>query len=366
MITQQERDRVYIYDEIGAREILADLIEEFFPMINEKREFIGIKVKYTLKNIHFYPAGELLCSILSIDTKSIKTIIKNSLELDEDIKVEMPFPFNIFDDFFYYGENIIRTINCISAAKEFADLLETNRRINVQIWIRALWDFLDAWDYVPEYNTQIEIADIYEGCTWEKTKYRDSYETSLDETSEDIDVTDIFSLDFDASCLKQYLPGYTDFYEHEENFLNEFPNFSLRINCPEHLLFASLEQCYTHDILIKKCKNCGKYFVPQNRSDTLYCDRKAPQDESKTCKEYGARQAWKTALKENETAGLYRKIYMSKQMLAKRNPTIKDYSASFEKFKTESKKWKSDVKSGVKSEADYLEWLKAVKEKKVL
>ena len=134
----------------------------------------------------------------------------------------------------------------------------------------------------------------------------------------------------------------------------------------ERLIVLDIIEMFQSNIIVKKCANCGKYFVPRKRNDAIYCDNISPQDESKTCKEYGARQAWKTTLKEKETAGLYRNIYMSKQMLAKRNPDIEEYTASFEKFKTESKKWKSDVKSGVKSESDYLEWLKEVKEKKVL
>ena len=68
----------------------------------------------------------------------------------------------------------------------------------------------------------------------------------------------------------------------------------------------------------------------------------------------------------SEASGLYRKIYMSKQMLAKRNPDIVEYLESFEKFKSQSKQWKADVKAGTKTEEEFIEWLKSVKEKKVL
>lgn len=364
MITEQEREylterhKVYIYDEIGAREILADLTTKESAIINKDGKFIGSKTKYALENIRFYPAGELLVSILLVDDAAIKTKIKKAIGLDDDAEIVMPPPFEDFGTIF--GYEIIYTVNCISAVREFIDLLETNTKKNIQIWLRALWVFLGAWDYIPEYGEQIEATDIYEGCTWENEK---RYETINKLYQKEFDV---LSLDFDAFRLKECLPGYVDIYEDEEDCNNKFPNFSLEIKTPEQLIFASLEQCCTHDILIKKCKNCGKYFIPQNRSDTLYCDRKAPQDEAKTCKEYGARQAWRTTLKENETAGLYRKIYMSKQMLCKRNPDVKEYTESFEKYKEQAKKWKANVKNGTKSEADYLEWLKAVKEKKVL
>lgn len=118
--------------------------------------------------------------------------------------------------------------------------------------------------------------------------------------------------------------------------------------------------------LIKKCENCGKYFVPFNRSDTLYCDRFAPQDNNKTCKEYGASKTYLENLKNDKAKGLFRKIYMAKQMLAKRNPDSPEYAESFEKYKTQSKQWKAEVKAGTKTEQEYIDWLKAVKEKKVL
>lgn len=34
---------------------------------------------------------------------------------------------------------------------------------------------------------------------------------------------------------------------------------------------------------IKKCKNCGKFFVPDNRVDELYCN--SIYENNKTCKE---------------------------------------------------------------------------------
>lgn len=116
----------------------------------------------------------------------------------------------------------------------------------------------------------------------------------------------------------------------------------------------------------KKCNNCGKFFIPFSRSDTIYCDRKSPQDASLTCKEYGSQRLWYQKLRENEAASLCRNVYSAKQMLVKRNPDIEEYRNSFEKFKSLSKQWKADVKTGVKTEAEFIEWLKSVKEKKVL
>ena len=141
--------------------------------------------------------------------------------------------------------------------------------------------------------------------------------------------------------------------------------YSYECNRILDLCLSCLHYILANGYTVKKCAVCNKYFVAKNRSDTLYCDRTSPNDKTKTCKEYGAIKAYQDNLKTNEAMGLYRKIYMSKQMLAKRHPEIKEYSDAFEAYKVHSKQWKKDVKEGKKTEADYIEWLKSVKKKKV-
>jgi len=112
---------------------------------------------------------------------------------------------------------------------------------------------------------------------------------------------------------------------------------------------------------IKTCENCGKYFIPFLRSDTLYCDRISPQDENKTCKEYGSQEAWKKSLENNEALNTCRKLYMQIQMAAKRNKEISKYVKAFENFKIQSKQWKDDVKRGRKTEQEFITWLNEIK-----
>lgn len=128
---------------------------------------------------------------------------------------------------------------------------------------------------------------------------------------------------------------------------------------------ASLFEILKAGLTIKKCRNCGKYFIPFNRSDTMFCDRITPQNKEKTCKEYNSQNLYYEKLKADETKSIQRKIYQQKQMLSRRNPDIIEYKEAFEQFKIQSKQWKTDVKNGIKTETEFLEWLKMVKEKKV-
>lgn len=135
---------------------------------------------------------------------------------------------------------------------------------------------------------------------------------------------------------------------------------------PSDVCCATLHTLFRIGKVIKKCSNCGEFFIPKHRSDTMFCENEAPQRPGRTCREYGKAEAYRESLKKSESMSLYRNAYMSKQMLAKRNPDIQEYQQSFEKYKTLSKQWKLDVKSGVRTEEEYIAWLKTVKEKKVL
>ena len=51
------------------------------------------------------------------------------------------------------------------------------------------------------------------------------------------------------------------------------------------LLAIDIKMIKDKSIIIKKCANCGKYFIPSNRSDEIYCDNVFRS--GKTCKQVG-------------------------------------------------------------------------------
>lgn len=59
--------------------------------------------------------------------------------------------------------------------------------------------------------------------------------------------------------------------------------------------------------MIKKCKNCGKFFVPENRSDELYCSNIFENE--KTCKEVGPFKIKQKLMEENNDIKFYRNVY---------------------------------------------------------
>ena len=110
-----------------------------------------------------------------------------------------------------------------------------------------------------------------------------------------------------------------------------------------------------NNIPIKICKNCGKYFIPENRISSIYCNR--IYKDKKTCKEIGANNAYNEKLKKDEVNSLYRKILSAKKMTANRNPDIPLYLEKYEKWKLEANQYKKDIKAGIKTQEQFKEWL---------
>ena len=63
-----------------------------------------------------------------------------------------------------------------------------------------------------------------------------------------------------------------------------------------------------HDIFIKKCKNCERFFIPMRRVDAEYCNR-IYGDTQKRCNEIGAMLRYEKKVAENPIWEAYKKAY---------------------------------------------------------
>lgn len=106
---------------------------------------------------------------------------------------------------------------------------------------------------------------------------------------------------------------------------------------------------------IKKCQNCGMYFIPTSRLDEIYCDY--PKEKGKTCREQGAVQAYNERLKQNKALAEYRRLYQLKSMAIGRNKDNKQMKKDFEKWKKDAKDRVNKLKHGVLTEDEVYEWL---------
>lgn len=130
------------------------------------------------------------------------------------------------------------------------------------------------------------------------------------------------------------------------------------IKSPMSLLIFEMAHVFSQDVALVKCKNCGHYFVPDGRSDQIYCTCPAPQNTEKTCREIGAQVTRSNKEKNDVVTREYRKLYMRYKMLTKRHPENRDARKAFDKLTDGMRQWRKDLASGVGTVDQFLEWLK--------
>ena len=106
---------------------------------------------------------------------------------------------------------------------------------------------------------------------------------------------------------------------------------------------------------IKKCKNCGKYFVPDNRNDEIYCSNIIEND--KTCKEVGHFRTKQKLMRENDDLRIYRNAYQKLLLRTRRNPGNNEYEKEFDNFKKKNAEYKDKIIEGEMTQEAYMEWL---------
>lgn len=338
----------------------------------------------TGKNIlHTGYLGSAMTRLLALDLNEVKTCIKNAqkaaLSCDSSLSEEQKYQIwlNEFESLrSMIGDQSWNLYEQLETLDElFTSLVMYPPNVNDYLGKRLKSAFIEAecmQSYIDHCCSDRRWFDIDRFLTVDKSFF----------ANDDIPVTvkalNVAGIKYPlASFRVNQIPSVEAFLDLVSGFIDneqEMPctvdisRFSTVYECftLDDLLRVSLFEVIKSGLKVKKCANCGKPFIPQKRSDTIYCDRPAPQKTDRSCREYGADKAYQNNLRKKASMQLYRKIYMSKQMRTKRNPDIVEYSESFEKFKSQSKQWKAEVKAGAKTEEEFIEWLKSVKEKKVL
>lgn len=80
------------------------------------------------------------------------------------------------------------------------------------------------------------------------------------------------------------------------------------IDCIDTLIRFELLKTIDANLLIKKCKYCGHYFIPKGRIDAEYCDRVA-KGETKPCNIIGSMKHYQSRIADNPIHEAYNKAY---------------------------------------------------------
>lgn len=223
----------------------------------------------------YYSTGQMLLEILSDEAlyvlkikvlNMIKLIPSNDEEISEegiirgvdwlygaidedDIAVAM----ELFRSSFY--EALSLTIDRIMAGSSCGSIGEL---------------FINAYEEYLEQLESIVVIALSVGAT--NSGLSDEYQSRIAETF-NCD-TEELNMEYFKTCSVRYRNGntYKDTY-HITNFTQMF-------------LF---EYCRMkkNKVVLKQCENCGRLFIPQKRSDSIYCINASPQKPEKTCGEIG-------------------------------------------------------------------------------
>lgn len=119
-----------------------------------------------------------------------------------------------------------------------------------------------------------------------------------------------------------------------------------------------------NNININKCKNCNKYFIPENRSDEKYCSNPIKPGSKITCKTIGARKSFANNRKKDPISTEDDKTRSRLTMRIKRAKNKNDeenvatYTQALNKYYSDYEKQLKKYKNNKLSSKDFISWMK--------
>lgn len=74
-------------------------------------------------------------------------------------------------------------------------------------------------------------------------------------------------------------------------------------------LYVELGKSIAHGNAPRQCRLCGRWFLHEQGDRMMYCERIAPGEESKTCREAGARAVFEKKIQDEAAWKLYKRAY---------------------------------------------------------
>ena len=105
---------------------------------------------------------------------------------------------------------------------------------------------------------------------------------------------------------------------------------------------------------VKICGNCGRYFLTP-KATICYCDRII--DGEITCKDIGSKEQQKRKMKNNPVLARFRQIQQIKCTYSNRYKDEPFYKKDYEEFNKKGNEFKSKLKKGKITEAEFDKWL---------
>jgi hypothetical protein len=377
----ENNNLIYIYDKANKMEYWGTL-EERHQYKTTNTGIIMLIRDYRLRITHKFPLGYVLSEFISLNENAALEQYKDLLELDGDdgfveyvdgsdkmfnhykaIDPQSTALLGMSDSAEGSYVELLEIANLVAVFRKYIDLCLNDHELFTEAWYRSLEIVCESSNNFRGY---IEIMEI-------DYSRRDFYNWSK-ETPVVIDLENQFFIDskknpeMNTSHLQSMLSSNLEVITRRVGIGNL--RFALPYTNPKEYLLVSLlnlieyktsesstkkSSAHQFKAIPRKCENCERYFVPMKKNDTIFCNRKSLSNPALDCATDGKQKRQKAKKDSDETIELYGNLYRRRYIAAMRFPKHKP---AFERFKTEVKHWKSEVKAGTKTKTDYLIWLR--------
>ena len=224
-------------------------------------------------------------------------------------------------------------------------------------------------DVLTQYIRSLDLGDTQDDSFFAKQELTGLYMDLIDERQLNVEAT--LSLVLEQREIDGLTPiqRYYELEQTDEEFRKywhsdfvmklgkkadgyDVQHFAVLENIDDMLRFE-LVQTLVQGIGFKRCKNCGMLFVPSGRSDTLYCDFVA-DDEEYSCKKIGANRQAKEKVAKDPVLQEHRRAY---QRLNKRKEYGYMEEAEFKSWAKEAALRRKQCKEGTITFDEYKVWL---------
>ena len=120
------------------------------------------------------------------------------------------------------------------------------------------------------------------------------------------------------------------------------------------LIDFSLRKCVQEKIMMRTCKNCGRYFALTVHGSTEYCSR-VFDSRGRTCKEVGAMRQYVQSHAQDELLQIYRREYKRRFAWIRAGKISQE---AFSAWSKEAQKEKEKCEAGEISQGEFVQWLK--------
>lgn len=326
---------------------------------------------YTLfspDRIKYYPVGGLICEYCRLAPTAIKDVILDCSNLDSSVTPDsatsliVEFHNKLFEKFPPVTATMISlefqnsTCDWLAAIREdrLSELLDTYYDQNIEDAVREfIFDGTTYTSFGCETLLQMMLSNYFTfAMTYVNVKYMFTH-IFEERDGEDTQRENVYSAcnQFYGEMMNvQHIDFRIVALEGELQHL-----YSIKSSLS--LVLFEVANCIQNGQRIIKCSNCGNLFVPEGRSDTIYCSYPSPHNPDKSCKEIGAQVARANKEKNDVVTREYRKAYMRHQMMIKRHPHNKEKRLKFEALTAGMKDWRTKLSDGSARAEDFLIWL---------